>query len=223
MSVMNDTKTRVVLVDDHPMIRQGLAGLINEEPNLVVCGEAGSSRQAMELISAVKPDLALVDISLDERDGIELIKEVRAQHPEVRLLVLSMHDESIYAERALRAGARGYVMKAEAAATVMTAIHRVLSGKIYTSEKVAEQLLHRVTTGPANARSTTSPVEKLSDRELQIFNLLGEGVRVREIATQLYISIKTVESHRVNIKTKLGLKTSAELLRYAIQYSHTRH
>ena len=223
MSVMKHAKTRVLLIDDHPMIRQGLAGLINEESNLMVCGEAGDSRQALELIASAKPNLAIVDISLDERDGIELIKEVRAQHPEVQLLVLSMHDEGVYAERALRAGASGYVMKAEAAGTVMAAIQRVLSGKIYISEKITDQLLHRVTTRRKDARNFKSPVERLSDRELQIFRLLGDGVRVREIATQLYISIKTVESHRVNIKEKLGLQTSAELLRYAIQYSHTKH
>jgi DNA-binding NarL/FixJ family response regulator len=218
-------KTRVLLVDDHPMIRQGLAGLINEEPNLRVCGEAGTSGQALELIAALKPNLAIIDVSLDERDkrdGIELIKEVRAQFPEVQLLVLSMHDEGVYAERALRAGASGYVMKAEAAETVMAAIHRILSGKIYISAKVTEQLLHRVTTRRKEPWSFQAPVERLSDRELQIFRLLGDGVRVREIATQLHISIKTVESHRVNIKKKLGLKTSAELLRYAIKYSHTK-
>jgi DNA-binding NarL/FixJ family response regulator len=218
---MKQEKTKVLVVDDHPMIRQGLTGLINEEPNLTVCGQAGTSRQALELMDSAKPNLAIIDISLDERDGIELIKEVRANYPEVQLLVLSMHDEGIYAERALRAGASGYVMKAEAAGTVMAAIQRVLSGKIYISEKVTDQLLHRVTKRRKDARNFKAPVERLSDRELQIFRLLGAGVRVREIATQLYISIKTVESHRVNIKEKLGLKTSAELLRYAIQYSHT--
>jgi DNA-binding NarL/FixJ family response regulator len=223
MSVVKDAKTRVLLVDDHPMIRQGLAALINEEPNLMVCGEAGSKRQGLELIAALQPNLAIVDISLDEGDGIELIKEVRARYPHVLLLVLSMHDEGVYAERAVRAGAGGYVMKAEAAETVMAAIHCVLSGKIYISAKVTDQLLRWVGTGRTDTRSCKSPVERLTDRELQIFHLLGEGVRVREIATQLYISTKTVESHRVNIKEKLGLQTSAELLRYAIQNSHINH
>jgi DNA-binding NarL/FixJ family response regulator len=222
MSVLKQAKRRVLLVDDHPMIRQGLAGLINEDPDLMVCGEAGDSRQGLELIASVKPNLAIVDISLDERDGIELIKEVRAQYPQVLMLVLSMHDEGVYAERALRAGASGYVMKAEAAGTVMSAIHRVLSGKIYISEKVNDQLVNRVSALHKGARTPASPIEEFSDRELQIFRLLGDGVRVRDIAAQLYISIKTVESHRANIKKKLDLQTSAELLRYAIQYLHTK-
>lgn len=221
MPVTKRPKMRVLLIDDHPMIRQGLASLINEEANLMVCGEAGSSGQALDLVATLKPNLAIVDISLGEQDGIELIKQVRAQHPEVQLLVLSMHDEGIYAERALRAGASGYVMKVEAAERVMAAIRCVLSGKIYISEKVTDQMLHRLATRRKDAWSSKSPIERLSDRELQIFRLLGAGVRVREIATQLFISVKTVESHRVNIKEKLGLKTSAELLRYAIQFSHT--
>jgi DNA-binding NarL/FixJ family response regulator len=222
MQATKQAKTRVVVIDDHPMIRRGLTGLINEEPNLSVCGQAGTSREALELIAALKPNLAIIDISLDERDGIELIKEVRALHPETQLLVLSMHDEAIYAERALRAGASGYVMKAEAAGTVMAAIRRVLSGKIYISEKITEQLLERVTSRRKDVRTLASPVELLSDRELQIFRLLGDGARVREIASQLFISIKTVESHRVNIKEKLNVQTSAQLLRYAIQYSHLK-
>lgn len=212
-------KTRVLLVDDHPMIRRGLAGLINEDPDLMVCGEAGNSRGALEMVAEVEPHLAIVDISMEERNGIELIKEFRARHPHVRVLVLSMHEEEIYAERALRAGASGYVMKGEAAGTVMEAIRRVLAGEIYISEKVNDQLLHRVATHPRWAAGSGSPVERLSERELQIFRLLGDGVRVREIATQLYISIKTVESHRVNIRRKLDLLNSAQLLRYAIQYS----
>ena len=223
MSVSRNAKTRVLLVDDHPMIRQGLAALINEEPNLTVCGETGSSRQGLKLIATLKPNLAILDISLDEQDGIELIKEVRAQFPQVQVLILSMHDEGIYAERALRAGASGYVMKVEAAETVMAAIRRVLAGKIYISEKLTEQLLQGVATVRKNARGSESPVERLTDRELEIFRHLAEGMRVREIAAQLFISVKTVESHRVNIKGKLGLKTSAELLRYAIQYSRSKH
>jgi DNA-binding NarL/FixJ family response regulator len=218
---MKDAKTRVLIVDDHPMIRQGLAGLINEEPNLTVCGEAGSSRQALEMFVALQPNLAIVDISLDKGDGIELIKEVRARHPQVLLLVLSMHDEGVYAERAVRAGASGYVMKAEAAETLRAAIRQVRAGKIYISARATDQLLRWVGTGRKDTRSFKSPVERLTDRELQIFRLIGKGVKVREIASQLYISVKTVESHRVNIKVKLGVQTSAELLRYAIQDSRT--
>lgn len=201
------------------MIRRGLAGLIREDSNLTVCGEAGNSRQALEMVAKVEPHLAIVDISLEQRNGIDLIKELRAQHPNVRVLVLSMHDEEIYAERALRAGASGYVMKGEAAATVMDAIRRVLSGKIYISEKVNNQVLHRVATSPRYAAGSGSSVDQLSERELQIFRLLGDGVGIRGIASQLSISIKTVESHRVNIKRKLHLLTSAQLLRYAIQFS----
>jgi DNA-binding NarL/FixJ family response regulator len=219
MPSVKQAKTRVLLIDDHPMIRRGLAGLINEDTDLMVCGEAGNSREALEMIAEVEPHLAIVDISMEEWNGIELIKEVQARHPHLRVLVLSMHEEEIYAERALRAGASGYVMKAQAAGTVMEAIRRVLAGKIYISERVNNQLLHRVAMHPRLAASSASPVERLSERELQIFRLLGDGIRVREIATQLYISIKTVESHRVNIRRKLGLLNSAQLLRYAIQYS----
>jgi DNA-binding NarL/FixJ family response regulator len=212
-------KTRVLLVDDHPMIRRGLAGLINEDSNLMVCGEAGNSRQALEMVAKVEPNLAIIDLSMEDQNGVQLIKEVRARHPHVLVLVLSMHGEEIYAERALRAGASGYVMKAEAAEKVMDAIRHVIAGKIYISEKINNLLLNRLATRPRYAAGSGSPVERLSERELQIFRLLGDGVGIREIATKLYISIKTVESHRVNIKRKLDLRTSAELLRYAIQYS----
>jgi DNA-binding NarL/FixJ family response regulator len=220
MPVLKRATARVLLVDDHPVIRLGLTSLINEAPNLTVCGEAASSQQGLELIASLQPNLVVVDISLKDGDGIELIKDVRARYPQVRLVVLSMHDEEIDAERALRAGASGYVMKAEAAGTVMAAIHRVLSGKIYISEKATERLLRLAAVGRTDPSTPMSRFDQLSDRELQIYRLLGGGVRVRDIAAQLHVSAKTVESHRVNIKRKLGFKTSAELLRYAIQDTH---
>ena len=219
MSEVKPEKMRVLLIDDHAMIRQGLAALINEEPNLVVCGEAGNGREGLELIAALQPNLAIVDISLGDGDGIELIRDARIRAPQVLLLVLSMHDEGVYAERAVRAGARGYLMKAEAAETVLAAIRCVLSGRIYLSATVTEQMLQWAGTAHKESQSHNSPVERLTDRELQLFLLLGEGIKVRDIAKKLIISVKTVESHRVNIKRKLNLKTSDELLRYSIQYS----
>jgi DNA-binding NarL/FixJ family response regulator len=219
MSGMNSTKVRVLLVDDHPMIRQGLADLINDEPNMEICGEAGTCREGLELIATLKPNLAIIDISLGDGDGIVLIKDIRARSPQVHLLVLSMHDELVYAQRAIRAGAAGYVMKAEAAETVMAAIRCILAGKIYISVKVTNQMLRSIRAGYTADQSGKAPIERLTDRELQLLRLLGAGLKVREISRQLFISSKTVESHRVNIKRKLSLDTSAELLRFAIQYS----
>jgi DNA-binding NarL/FixJ family response regulator len=214
------SKSRVLLIDDHPIVRERLAELINQEPDLMVCGEAEDAYSAMEAIDKVVPDIALVDISLKDSYGIELVKDVKAQHPQVKTLVLSMHDETLYAERALRAGARGYLTKQEASKKVIGAIRQVLSGGIYVSEKMAGVLLGRVAGEP---RSDGSPVDRLSDRELEIFQLLGEGLAVREIAKRLHVSVKTVEAHRTHIKEKLNIKTSPELLRYAIQMSLNDH
>jgi len=213
-------KTRIMLVDDQPMIRRGLADLINGQKDLAVCGEAADGSTGLDLIPTVRPDLAIIDISLSNRDGIELIKEIHTRYPKVLILVLTMHDEEVYAERSLRAGASGYVMKDQTAATMMSAIRRVLSGHIYTSDKINDRLMHQFAQshGSSNTASNTS---QLSNREVQIFRLLGDGVRAREIAKQLYISVRTIESHRVNIKRKLGIKTSDELLRYAIKFWRT--
>ncbi|HEX2974220.1 MAG TPA: response regulator transcription factor [Tepidisphaeraceae bacterium] len=212
-----DGKARVLLVDDHPIVRQGLAALINEQADLAVCGEAGDTQDAIAMAAAVKPHVALIDVSLGSCDGIDLIKELRGQHPELVVLVLSMHDESVYAERALRAGALGYVMKNEPAEKLMAAIRRVLGGEIYVSERFASRLLQRM----AGSRAVTevSPIERLSDRELQVFRCIGQGMGVREIAEKLYLSVKTIEAHREHIKQKLSLHSSNELLRYAVQYT----
>ena len=208
-------KIKVLLVDDHPVVRQGLARLINDEPDLTVCGEADNAATALELIAKECPGLAIIDISMKGTDGIELLKELRTRCPAMPALVLSMYDESLYAERVLRAGGRGFVTKDEAAEKLMTAIRRVLAGEVYVSEKVAGRLLKTVTGQKAESHS---PLDRLSDRELQVFRLIGGGMSVREIAGSLFLSVKTVETHREHIKDKLNLKSASELLRYAVQY-----
>jgi DNA-binding NarL/FixJ family response regulator len=208
-------KARVVLVDDHPVIRRGLSALIRLEADLDVCGEAGDAREALELIGRENPAVAVVDISLSGPDGIELIKDIKIRYPEVKVLVLSMHDESVYAERALRAGARGYLMKSEPLEHVMGAIRRVLKGEIHVSERFAARLLHQVVGHGHTAE--TSAIDRLSDRELQVFRSIGQGMGIRDIANELYLSVKTIEAHREHIKQKLGLQSSGELLRYAIR------
>ena len=214
------TKTRLLLVDDHAVMRQGLAAIVNEEPDLEVCGEAESAQQALALLATTKVDVAVVDISLKGSDGLELIRQISSLHPHVLSLVLSMYDESVYAERALRAGARGYVKKAEAADTVMTAVRRILHGATYVSESVAAQIVNRV----AGGRAAADPlgVEGLTDRELQVLRQIGRGMGNREIADDLSISVKTVETHREHIKRKLSLPTAGDLLRYAIHFTKSQ-
>ncbi len=209
-------KCKVLLVDDHPIVRQGFAQLINQEPDLAVCGEASDAAEALSMILGASPDVVLVDISLADRSGIELLKEIRAQFPDVATLALSMHDETLYAERALRAGARGYIMKEEATEKVMNAIRRVKAGEIALSEKMATRMLNQLVT---SKRGTTGrAVDRLSDRELEVFMMIGRGIGTREIAEKLQLSVKTVEAHREHIKEKMGFKSGAELLRYAMQY-----
>jgi DNA-binding NarL/FixJ family response regulator len=215
-SAVETTRARVLLVDDHPIVRQGLSRLINNEPDLLVCAEAASAEQAVAAIALHNPSIAIVDIQLDGFDGIELIKLVRQRHPDLPMLVLSMHDESLYAERVLRAGARGYVTKQEAPEKVMTAIRRVLMGEIYVSEKIASRLLHSL--AGTSKVALESPLQRLSDRELQVFRLLGSGLSVRQIAVKLGLSVKTIETHREHIKGKLNVTSSSELLRYAIEH-----
>ena len=210
------SKLRVILVDDHPMVRQGLAQLINDEADLCVCAEADNAATALELIASMLPDLAIIDISMGGVDGIELLKQLKLHRPDLVTLVLSMHDETLYAERVLRAGAKGYVTKQEAPEKVMTAIRRVLAGEVYVSEKIAAQLLKTVTGSRPEAGQT--PLDRLSNRELQVFRLIGGGMSMREIAEKLFLSTKTIETHREHIKEKLSLKSSSELLRYAVQY-----
>jgi DNA-binding NarL/FixJ family response regulator len=208
-------KSGIFVVDDHPLMRQGLTQLINSEPDLYVCGEAEDAPHALTGISAKHPDLVIVDISLQGNNGIELTKSIKALYKDLRVMVLSMHDEHVYAQRVLRAGANAYVMKQEAPDRVIQAIRRTLSGDIYVSEKVGAQILHQIVSGrPGSA----SPIDSLSDRELEIIQLIGEGRTTREIAGSLNVSVKTVESHRAHIKEKLDLKNAAELVQYCVQW-----
>lgn len=210
-------KRSVLLVDDHPIVRQGLAELINQEPDLHVTGQATSAAAAMEMIEREVPDVAIVDISLEDRSGIELIKDLRSRQPELPILALSMHDEALYAERALRAGAKGYIMKQEATEKVMTAIRRVLEGQIYVSDRMAARLLNQFVN--AKPGDDDTPLGRLSDRELEIFTMIGKGLGTRDIATKLFLSVKTVEAHREHIKEKLKLKSGTELMRMAVQHA----
>jgi DNA-binding NarL/FixJ family response regulator len=210
------TKRKVLLVDDHPMMRQGLAQLINQQTDLMVCAQAGDATDAMKLIDLLKPDLAMVDISLGGKSGLELIKDLQALHPEVPGLVMSMHEETLYAERMLRAGARGYVMKQAGGETVLEAIRQVLSGKVYVSEKMSAKILD-VFSG-RRAHHSSSPIENLTDREFEVFQLIGEGCTPRQIAECLHISGKTVDVHRGHIKDKLLIKGSGELVQHAVRW-----
>jgi DNA-binding NarL/FixJ family response regulator len=205
----------VLLVDDHPVVRRGLGLMIDDEKDMQVCGEAESYEQALKAIQEIKPDVAVVDVSLSGRSGIDLIKELRTVAPTLPVLVLSMHDETLQAERALRAGAKGYIMKREAPANVIDAIRQVLRGGIFVSERMSARLLGSIADAPAGTRS---PLERLSDRELEIFNLIGQGLSPRTIAEKFGLSVKTIEAHRENIKGKLGLSSSHELIRYAAQH-----
>lgn len=208
--------SRVLIVDDHPLFRQGLGLLIEHEPGLSVCGEAKDADEAMRLVRETKPDLVIVDISLGGSSGIDLLKSLKTEDPELPLLVISMHDESLYAERALRAGAMGYVMKHEPPKTVKTAIHRVLAGEMYFSEKMAASLIAKLVRGGDGKEE--SPVSGLSDRELEVFRLLGQGRGRREIAQELNLTLTTINSFSARIKEKLHLKNSAELLLHAIRW-----
>jgi len=209
-------KLKVFVVDDHPIVRQGLAQMINREPDLMVCGEAEEATAALHTIICEKPDILIIDISLKGPDGLELLKNVRVRFPSLPVLILSMHDESIYAERALRAGANGYIMKHEAAEKVMGALRQILNQEIYVSERVASQILHHYIAGSSTVKQ--SPLEDLSDRELEVFRLIGEGHSTRTIADELHLSVKTVESYQAHIKEKLSLKNGRELVQHAIQW-----
>ena len=220
MSTTSSKATRIMIVDDHPMTRDGLVHLINREPDLEVAWEAENAAQALEIAAAEQPDLALVDITLPDKGGIDLIKDLKALRPEMKVLVISMHDESLYAERALRAGARGYITKQEGGAKLMQAIRQVLGGQIYVSERTSARIVE-IFSGQS-AGGTQSPVAQLSDREFEIFQLIGEGLSASEIGDRLHISAKTVEAHRVNIKTKLKVGTAAELISYAARWSASK-
>jgi DNA-binding NarL/FixJ family response regulator len=210
-------KNRVFVVDDHPIVRQGLALLINREADLVVCGEAEDAQTAVHSVATAKPDIFIVDISLNGPDGLDLLKDLRIRYPELPVLILSMHDESVYAERALRAGAQGYIMKQEATEKVLIALRRILTGEIYVSERIANRMLQRYIGSPGGGRA--SSIADLTDRDLEVFRLIGEGHSTRQIAEELHISIKTVESYQAHIKEKLSLRSARELVQHAIQWN----
>jgi DNA-binding NarL/FixJ family response regulator len=219
MAVKNKSKTparSILIVDDHPMMRTGLAQLIGNEPDLKVAAEADTAGQAINLVAKQKFDLALLDISLPDKNGLELIKDLRALRPELPILVVSMHDEMIYAERVLRAGGRGYIMKQEGGQKFLKAIRSVLAGQVFVSETMSSRIME-IFSG-RSPEQTGLPVQKLSDREFEVLQLVGLGVGTRAISEQLHLSIKTVEVHRANIKGKLGLKNAPELLRFAVRW-----
>ena len=211
---------RLLLIDDHPIMRYGLAQLVADEPGLEICGQAGNAREGMAALERLQPDLVVIDLTLPDRNGLELLKDIQAIHPGQLCLVLSMHDESMYAERALRAGARGYLMKEVAAEQFIQAVQKVLTGGIYVSEAISGRMLEQAVTG--RVRGPTDALNQLSDRELEVLELIGSGRATKLIAEQMSISTRTVEAHRAHIKDKLGLTDGAELVRYAVQWVEAR-
>ena len=211
-----DNKIRILIVDDHPIVRQGLAELVNHEDDFAVCGQAEDYHEALRAIGELNPNMAVVDISLKETSGLELIKDIHSQHPDLPVLALSMHDETLYAERALRAGAMGYIMKQEATENVIAAIRKILGGEIYVSDRMASRMVRKLVAG--QTVTNASSVDCLSDRELEVFRLIGKGHGTRQISERLYLSVKTIETYRAHIKDKLNLADAAELLQYAIQW-----
>lgn len=217
---MKKNKKRVLLVDDHPIMRHGLAQLIRAEADLEVCGEGGSAAEGLALIGSLKPDLVVADLTLPDKHGLEFIKDVQSMYPGTLMLVLSMHDESLYAERVLRAGARGYVMKETAADMLVLAARRVLDGGIYLSDKMSSLMLEMM----AGQRKpvSSSALDRLTDRELEVLQLIGQGRATRHIAEQLHVSVRTIDAHRANIKEKLQLADGAALVRYAVRWMDTQ-
>ncbi len=211
----------VFIVDDHAVVREGLTKLINQEADMAVCGEAEDGPSALGQLFDIKPDLAVVDISLSSSSGLDLIKGMKLRYPAMPVIVFSMHEESIYAERALRAGASGYVMKSEAPAVLIAAIRKARQGKIHLSEKMTEQLLYKAI--HKNEVGAEDGIGSLSDREFQVFQLIGKGIASRQIALDLNLSIKTIDAFRENIKRKLGLRSATELTRYAIESVHSKN
>jgi DNA-binding NarL/FixJ family response regulator len=213
-------RRKVLVVDDHPMTRAGVVQLIDKQPDLQVCSEAGNPAEALNAISQHYPDLLVTDMTMPGRSGVEFIKDVLALHPNLSILILSMHDEVIYAERALRAGARGYIMKEAGGENLLAAIRHVLSGQVYVSPKMSAKILENLS--GRKPRGSSSPIEKLSDREFEIFQLIGQGKSTREIAHQLNLSSKTVDVHRGHIKEKLELKDATSLVRHAVRWVETQ-
>jgi DNA-binding NarL/FixJ family response regulator len=212
-------KIKIFLVDDHPLVREWLTNLIRQQPDLAVCGEAEDAPHALREIAAAKPDVAIVDISLKQGSGIELIKDLKALDPNLAVLVLSMHDEQLYAERALRAGARGYIMKRETAKKIILAIRQMLGGKIYMSDSLSASFAEKFVDG--QLLTSGSLVDQLTDRELEVFQLLGKGCETRQVAQMMTVSMKTVQTHCAHIKEKLKLTNAAELLREAVRWQES--
>ena len=210
-------RKKILLVDDHPLMRRGQADLLNREPDFTVCGEAGTAREAMDSIPKLKPDLVLLDMALPDKDGLEVIKDIQALHPGLPVLAMSMQEESLYAPRVLRAGGRGYIMKAEGPERLATAIRTILNGQVALSPRMSAKVLESMVGGPA-ASAKADPEAKLTDRELEVMRLFGEGWSTDEIASRLHLSPKTVDVHRAHIKEKLGLKTTPEFTRFAIRW-----
>lgn len=222
MTTKSKTKiTRILLVDDHAMVREGLAEALSRERDLKVCGEAADAAQALALTASTRPHLAIVDLTLKNSHGLDLIKDLHARHPEVLVLVLSMHDESLYAERVIRAGARGFMNKVEATHNLLSAIRRVLAGEIYMSETAARQMVAK-TVGHTQPGQALPVTDQLSDRELQIFQLLGRGRSVQQIGAELNLGLSTVETYRARLKEKLGAKDANELLQHAIRWNESQ-
>jgi len=211
------SEAKVFLVDDHPIVRQGLALLIGREADLVVCGEAEGGFGVLQTIFELQPDIVILDISLNGPDGLDILKTIRMREPSLPVLVLSMHDELTYAERALRAGANGYIMKQEATEKVLIAIRRILKGEVYLSDRLTNRMLQHFVRGPV--ATPDSPLANLTDRELEVFRLIGDGHATRQIADELRISVKTVESYQAHIKEKLALRSARELVQHAIKWS----
>lgn len=211
--------TRILLVDDHPVVRDGLADVINREPDLTVCATAEDRNEALRAVESTAPNLAIIDLTLKTSSGMELIKDLHARWPRLLLLVVSMHDENLYAERALRAGARGYMTKQQATSDILIAIRRVLEGGIFLNERTASTVLARLTNPEAKGNSI---IDSLTDRELQVFEMTGRGLSTREIGAQMHIDIKTVDTYRTRIKEKLRLRSSSELLQLAIRWNRER-
>jgi len=210
-------KHKIMIVDDHPIMREGIARRISSESDMMVCFEAESAQEALQLIEKQDLDLVLLDISLEASSGLDVLKDLRTRFPELHTLILSMHEESLYAERALRAGARGYIMKGASPETLIQAIRQVLAGEIYLSESMTKTALARI----GNGKHSPYTIEDLSDRELEVFQLIGRGFGTREIATALHLSVKTIASHRENMKLKLNLKSSSALVQHAIHWAQT--
>jgi DNA-binding NarL/FixJ family response regulator len=212
----NPPKSKVLIVDDHPVFRAGLSALVNLEPDLAVCGEADDAAQAMKALDRLTPSLVLLDMSLPDKSGLELLKDIRVMHPEVPVLIISMHDEALYAERVLRAGGRGYIMKQSGPDKVIQAIRKVLAGGISVSDRISAQILDNLSS--TRSKSTAAVTSKLTDREFEVLRLIGQGKEPHDIAQHLHLSIKTVDTHRGHIKAKLGLKNGTELIHYATRW-----